>query len=91
MFFVYIITNHRNTVLYTGVTSKLEARLWQHSTKQDKKSFSARYNLDKLVYSEEYSSIAEAIVREKQIKAGSRATKVRLIESINPEWRNLLG
>lgn len=90
MYQVYIITNRKNTVLYAGVTSKLEERIRQHGTKRDKKSFSARYNLDKLVYCEEFYRIEDAIVREKQIKAGSRADKVRLIESVNPPWRDLL-
>ncbi|MDD3024892.1 MAG: GIY-YIG nuclease family protein [Syntrophomonadaceae bacterium] len=76
---VYILTNKRNTVLYTGVTANLSTRVWQHAEKQDKKSFTAKYNLNKLVYCEEYGDINEAIAREKQVKAGSRKKKIDLI------------
>ncbi len=61
----------------------------QHKEKQYKTSFSARYNLDKLVYYEQFNKIGEAIVREKQLKAGSRTTKLQLIESMNPNWNDL--
>ena len=87
--FVYIITNHNNTVLYTGVTSDLQERISQHKQKRYPDSFSARYNLNKLVYFEAFQMIEDAITREKQIKAGSRAKKVKLIESINPGWEDL--
>ncbi|MFP9118618.1 GIY-YIG nuclease family protein [Flavobacterium sp. RNTU_13] len=87
--FVYIITNHNNTVLYTGVTSDLHERISQHKQKRYPDSFSARYNLNKLVYFEAFQMIEDAITREKQIKAGSRAKKVKLIESINPGWEDL--
>ena len=87
--FVYILTNPRNTVLYTGVTSKLKERVWQHKTKQYQTSFTSKYNISKLLYFEEYTDIRDAIDREKQIKAGSRAKKIQLIESINPEWKDL--
>ena len=87
--FVYIITNKNNTVLYIGVTSNLLQRIMQHKTKHYKKSFSARYNLDKLVYYETFQMIGEAIGREKQLKAGNRATKEKLINSINSDWRDL--
>jgi putative endonuclease len=90
-YYIYILTNKRNTVLYTGVTSNISARLWQHCEKQDKKSFTAKYNVDRLVYCEEYDDINAAIAREKQIKAGSRKKKITLIESINPEWKDLLA
>jgi len=69
--FVYIITNKNNTVLYTGVTSDLKTRIWQHKTKQYPNSFSSRCNLYKLVYFEEYADIRDAIEGEKQIKGGS--------------------
>ena len=88
-YYIYISTNKRNTVLYVGVTSKLSERIQQHKEKQDKKSFTAKYNIDKLVYYEEYSDVKIAIVREKQIKAGSRKKKIELIENINPEWKDL--
>lgn len=90
-YFVYIITNKNNTVLYTGVTNDLENRLWEHRHKVNKTSFTARYNVEKLVYFERYSHIEEAIAREKQIKAGSRQKKVDLIEHMNPEWKDLVG
>lgn len=76
-------------MLYTGVTSELKYRTESHKNKKYKNSFSARYNLDKLVYYEEHNSIITAREREKQIKAGSRKKKIELIESMNPEWRDL--
>lgn len=88
-YYVYILTNQKNTVLYTGVTSNIPTRAWQHKEKQDKKSFTARYNADKLVYYEIFKDINTAIAREKQIKAGSRKRKVELIEKLNPEWKEL--
>ena len=85
---VYILTNKNNTVLYTGVTSTLIKRTIQHKEKLVP-GFTKRYNIDKLVYFEFYTDIRDAIAREKQIKAGSRKKKVELIESMNPEWRDL--
>ncbi len=87
--YVYILFNKRNGTLYTGVTSDLERRIYEHKTKFYAKSFSAKYSVDKLGYYEEHSTIVDAIEREKQIKAGSRAKKIQLIESINPDWRDL--
>lgn len=87
--FIYIITNKNNTTLYVGVTSNLAKRIQQHKDKFYKNSFSARYNISKLVYFEKHQSIKVAIVREKQLKAGNRARKIKLIESINPEWMDL--
>ena len=86
---IYITANKFNKVLYTGVTSELKNRITSHKTKKYKNSFSARYNVDKLVYFEEFNSINTANKREKQIKSGSRAKKTKLIESINPEWKDL--
>lgn len=88
--FVYIITNKNNTTLYVGVTSDLAERILEHVEKRHQGSFSARYNLNKLVYYEQFQMIGDAIGREKQLKAGSRAKKVALINALNPEWRNLL-
>jgi len=88
---VYITTNKPDGVLYTGVTSELRNRMISHKTKKYKNSFSARYNVDKLVYYEEHNSIITAREREKQIKSGSRARKIKLIESINPEWKDLFS
>jgi putative endonuclease len=87
--YIYILTNKNNTVLYVGVTSHLAARTWEHKSKKDPKSFTARYNVDKLVFFESYSRIEEAIIREKKIKGGSRAKKIALIDSMNPEWNDL--
>lgn len=87
--YVYIITNKNNTTLYIGVTANLVQRITQHKEKHDKKSFSARYNLNKLVYYEAFQEIGDAIAREKQLKAGSRTKKIVLIEGLNPEWLDL--
>ena len=87
--FIYIITNKYNTVLYTGVTSDIINRIQQHKTNHYSDSFSAKYNLHKLVYFEAFQMIGDAIGREKQIKAGSRAKKIALINSINPNWKDL--
>ena len=86
---VYIVSNRKDGVVYVGVTSELKYRIKSHKTKKYKNSFSARYNLDKLVYYEEYNSIITARAREKQLKSGNRARKIKLIESINPEWLDL--
>lgn len=86
---VYIITNKNNTTLYTGVTSDLCSRLYEHKNKIYPNSFSARYNLYKLVYYKVFHSIEEAIEAEKIIKSGSRLKKVSLINSINPNWADL--
>ncbi|MFO7369176.1 MAG: GIY-YIG nuclease family protein [Bacteroidales bacterium] len=87
--YVYIMTNLGNTVLYTGVTSKLKERIWEHKSKLYQTSFTAKYRITKLVYYQEYSDIKEAISVEKQIKAGSRKKKLQLIEGMNPEWNDL--
>lgn len=89
--YIYILTNKNNTVLYTGVTSALDKRLYEHKTGFYKDSFTSRYNVSKLVYYECFTSIEEAIIREKQIKAGSRKKKLDLINRFNPEWKDLSG
>ena len=86
---IYITTNKPYGVLYTGMTAHLKDRIENHKSKKYKNSFSARYNLDKLVYFEEFDDIRKAYAREAQIKAGSRAKKINLIESMNPEWKDL--
>ena len=86
--FVYIMTNTYNTVLYTGVTSDLLKRVWQHKEKTIA-GFTKRYNVTKLVYYEACDDISAAIAREKQIKAGSRQTKIDLICGMNPDWHDL--
>ncbi len=85
---VYLLTNKPNGTLYTGVTSNLPKRIWQHRNKVTQ-GFTAKYNLTRLVYYELYDDMIQAIEREKQIKAGSRRAKVRLIERENPDWRDL--
>jgi len=87
---VYIITNSRNTVLYTGVTGNLAARIYYHKNKSVS-SFSSKYNLEKLVYYEVYEEINLAIAREKKIKAGSRKKKIDLINKFNPSWKDLFS
>jgi putative endonuclease len=87
-YYVYILSNKRNTVLYTGVTNNLRRRVAEHKNKTVS-GFSARYNVNKLVYYETFKSPVQAIAREKQIKAGSRAAKERLIKSMNPEYKDL--
>jgi putative endonuclease len=86
---VYIMTNKQNAVFYAGVTSDLTGRAWYHKNKTYPKSFTSRYNCDKLVYYCFYSHIEEAIAAEKLIKAGSRQSKIDLIKSMNPEWKDL--
>jgi putative endonuclease len=88
-YYVYIMSNDRHTVLYTGVTNDLESRVFDHKVKRDKKAFTAKYNCDQLVYFEEFGNIKEAIHREKQIKKYLRVYKKNLIHSINPEWKDL--
>ncbi|MFS4484160.1 GIY-YIG nuclease family protein [Hyunsoonleella sp. 2307UL5-6] len=87
--YIYILTNKNNTTLYVGVTANLKERIQQHKEKVNKRSFTARYNLNKLVYHETYQMIGDAIGREKQLKAGNRAKKIDLIESLNPHWNDL--
>jgi putative endonuclease len=87
--FVYIITNFSNTTLYIGVTSNLPKRILEHKEKRYQNSFSTRYNLNKLVYYEQFQMIGDAIAREKQLKAGSRGKKLELIEKNNPNWLDL--
>jgi len=85
---VYIMASRRNGTLYTGVTSDLVKRVWEH--KNDVvPGFTRRYAVHLFVYYELFGTMEAAITREKQIKAGSRAKKLRLIESINSEWHDL--
>ncbi len=87
-FFVYILANKTNVALYTGVTRDLKKRVYEHKQKFVK-GFAERYDINKLVYFEVFNDPENAIVREKRIKGGSRAKKNRLVESLNPEWRDL--
>ena len=83
------MVNERRTVFYTGVTADLYTRATEHKEKIRPKSFTARYNVTRLVYYETFNSIEEAIDREKQIKKYSRIKKIELIVDLNPEWRDL--
>ena len=85
---VYIMTNHKNTVLYTGVTNDLQRRVYEHKNKLVE-GFTKRYNLTRLVYYELCGDIEGAIIREKQIKAGSRRDKMNLVDSVNRDWYDL--
>ena len=86
--YVYILFNKRNGTLYTGVTSNLIKRVYEHKNKLSE-GFSKDYKIDKLGYYEVHSTIISAIEREKQIKAGSRKKKLTLIENMNPDWKDL--
>ena len=88
MYYVYIITNKINSVVYVGVTNNLERRLYEHRHKL-LEGFSAKYNLYKLIYFETTNDITAAIAREKQIKGWTRAKKNGLIASMNPKWLDL--
>ena len=89
-FFVYILSNRTNTTIYTGVTSNLPARIREHKDHLDPGSFTARYEVTKLVYYEEAGrEPLVAIDREKQIKGWNRARKNKLINSMNPTWEDL--
>ena len=87
-YYVYIMTNKRNTVLYIGVTRDLKKRVWQHREKLVS-GFTERYNVTKLVYYEVFEDVRAAIAREKQLKGGSRQRKIGLINSVNGDWRDL--
>ena len=87
-YYVYILTNKHNTVLYTGITNDLKRRIYEHKEKLVD-GFTKKYNITKLVYYEVFEDPENAILREKQIKAGSRQKKIDLINSINREWINL--
>lgn len=86
--YIYMITNKNNTTIYTGVTSNLVDRIYEHKN-SIYNGFSNRYNLNKLVYFESFNRIEEAIAREKQLKGGSRADKIILIDEFNPRWDDL--
>ena len=88
-YYVYILTNTHQTVLYTGVTNDLVRRVYEHKNHLDKGSFTAQYNVDRLVYYEVTSDVEVAIEREKQIKGWNRNHKNKLVESRNPNWVDL--
>ena len=87
-YYVYILANRTNVALYIGVTNDLKRRVYEHKQKFAK-GFSEKYGIDKLVYYEILDDPENAIIREKRLKGGSRARKNRLVESLNPRWRDL--
>jgi len=87
--YVYILASHKNGTLYIGVTRDLGARLEQHKSKVDPTSFTARYNVTRLVWFQEFDSIIEAIAYEKRLKKYKRQWKINLIEDSNPNWREI--
>jgi putative endonuclease len=89
-YFVYLMTNKNNTVIYTGVTNDLKRRVYEHKEKLID-GFTKKYNINKLVYFESTNDVYSAIRREKQIKADSRKKKINLINSINKEWTDLFN
>ena len=87
-FYVYLLTNWNNKVMYVGVTNDLQRRLYEHKNKLVK-GFTEKYNVDKLVYFEETDDVKSALAREKEIKKWRREKKNNLVCSINPEWKEL--
>lgn len=87
-YYIYIMTNHTNTVLYTGVTNDLIRRVYEHK-QETTPGFTKRYHVTKLVYYEACQDVTAAIAREKQIKGGPRQAKLNLIEAANPQWQDL--
>jgi putative endonuclease len=87
-YYIYIMTNKLNSVLYTGITKDLKKRCYEHKTKLVE-GFTKNYNISKLVYHEIFRDVESAIMREKQIKGGSRNKKIELVNKMNPEWRDL--
>ena len=89
-FYVYILASRRNGTLYTGVTSNLVKRVWQHRNGEID-GFTKKYDVKRLVYYETHQTAGPAIKREKQIKKWNRQWKLRLIEEDNPDWKDLYG
>ena len=87
-YYIYLLTNKHNNVLYTGVSNDLIRRIYEHKNKLQK-GFTEKYNVERLVYYEIYADIADAITCEKQIKGWSRKKKHDLINALNPEWNDL--
>ncbi|MDE2096030.1 MAG: GIY-YIG nuclease family protein [Patescibacteria group bacterium] len=87
-YFTYIATNFHNTVLYTGVTDNLERRMYEHRNKTTP-GFTSKYNVNKLIWYEEFSEPVDAISAEKKIKGWTRKKKLYLIKSLNPEFKDL--
>ena len=87
-YYVYILANRTNVALYVGVTNDLKRRVYEHK-QQLASGYTGKYDIDKLVYYEVLDNPENAIIREKRLKGGSRARKNRLVESLNPQWRDL--
>ncbi|MEZ4781814.1 MAG: GIY-YIG nuclease family protein [Flavobacteriaceae bacterium] len=87
--YVYIMGNKPNGVIYIGITDNIQERVKEHKLRNHPKSFTARYNCDKLVYLEEYTDGSKAIVRERRMKKWKRDWKIRLIEEQNPSWMDI--
>ena len=88
-YYVYLLTNEKGNVIYTGVTNDLLRRVYEHKNHLDKGSFTAQYNIEKLVYYETTNDVESAIAREKQIKGWNRKRKNKLVESKNSNWNDL--
>ncbi|MBU1148767.1 GIY-YIG nuclease family protein [Patescibacteria group bacterium] len=88
-YYIYILASKRNGTLYIGVTGSLFKRTFKHKLKENQDSFTAKYNITKLVYYEIYQYVQDAIAREKQLKKWNRQWKIKLIEKENPAWRDL--
>ncbi|PIR39396.1 MAG: excinuclease ABC subunit C [Alphaproteobacteria bacterium CG11_big_fil_rev_8_21_14_0_20_39_49] len=88
LFTVYIISNRKNGILYTGITSNLQKRVWEHKNKVID-GFSKKYNLNNLIYYEPHANAENAIKREKRLKKYKREQKIKLIEKENPNWEDL--
>lgn len=88
-YYVYILASKTNVTIYTGVTNDLIRRVYEHRTNAIKSSFTAKYDVHKLVYFEETSDVKEAIAREKQIKGWNRKRKNELVNTVNPQWIDL--
>ena len=87
-FYVYLLTNQNNKVMYVGMTNNLERRMYEHKTKMVP-GFTEKYNVNKLVYFEETSDVSAAIAREKEIKTWRREKKNHLVVAVNPAWKDL--
>jgi putative endonuclease len=87
-FYVYMMTNRSRVVLYTGITNSLERRCWFHQH-ENPKSFTRSYNVNRLVYYEQFNDVRSAIAREKQIKGWRREKKDELVRKLNPKWKDL--
>jgi putative endonuclease len=89
LWYIYIMTNKPQGVIYIGITDNLQERVKEHKLKVYPNSFTAKYNCDKLVYFEEWNNGFEASIREKQFKKGKRDWKIKLIEEMNPSWMDI--